>query len=144
MSDVTGQMSSTGHFPTRSSFTITHVVGTVRLAAEDGLSSRHDRLIRHVIAHLVITGVLAATDSPLQQVLGHGIAAKLSQRFGEGVLNALITAPLGPAAIEVARPLPFTALRQPALADLAKRSPAQAGGRGVAPPIHLVADGRSR
>ena len=78
------------------------------------------RLMRHVIAHVAITGGMAASDSLIQQVLGHGIAAKLSQRLGEGVLNGLLTARLGLAAIDVTRPLPFTALPRPALADLAK------------------------
>jgi putative membrane protein len=77
-------------------------------------------LLRHVIAHLAITGGVAASDSLIQQMLGHGVAAKLSQRLGEGMLNGLLTARLGLAAIEVTRPLPFTALPQPALADLAK------------------------
>jgi putative membrane protein len=77
-------------------------------------------LMRHAISHLAITGGMAASDSMIQQVLGHGIAAKLSQRLGEGVLNGLLTARLGLAAIEVTRPLPFTALPRPALADLAK------------------------
>jgi len=76
-------------------------------------------LLRHVIAHLAITGGMAAGDSLVQQVLGHGIAAKLSQRLGEGVLNGLLTARLGLAAIDVTRPLPFTALPRPALTDLA-------------------------
>jgi len=78
------------------------------------------RLVRHVIAHLAITGGMAASDSVVQQMLGHGVAAKLSQRLGEGVLNGLLTARLGLAAIEVTRPLPFTALPRPALTDLAK------------------------
>jgi putative membrane protein len=78
------------------------------------------RLMRHVIAHLAITGGMAASDSLIQQVLGHGIAAKLSSRLGEGVLNGLLTARLGLAAIDVTRPLPFTALPRPALGDLAK------------------------
>jgi len=78
------------------------------------------RLLRHVIAHLAITGGMAASDSVVQQMLGHGIAAKLSQRLGEGVLNGLLTARLGLAAIDVTRPLPFTALPQPVLTDLAK------------------------
>lgn len=78
------------------------------------------RLMRHVIAHLAITGGMAASDSLIQQMLGHGIAAKLSQRLGEGVLNGLLTARLGLAAIDVTRPLPFNALPRPALADLAK------------------------
>jgi putative membrane protein len=77
------------------------------------------RLMRHVIAHVAITGGMAASDSMVQQVLGHGIAAKLSQRLGEGVLNGLLTARLGLAAIDVTRPLPFTALPRPALGDLA-------------------------
>ena len=78
------------------------------------------KLMRHVIAHVAITGGMAASDSLVQQVLGHGIAAKLSQRLGEGVLNGLLTARLGLAAIDVTRPLPFTALPRPALGDLAK------------------------
>jgi putative membrane protein len=77
------------------------------------------RLLRHVIAHLAITGGMAASDSVVQQMLGHGIAAKLSQRVGEGVLNGLLTARLGLAAIDVTRPLPFAALPQPKLSDLA-------------------------
>src|SRR3984957_12728302 len=77
-------------------------------------------LLRHVIAHVAITGGMAASDGLIQQVLGHGIAAKLSQRLGEGVLNGLLTARLGLAAIDVTRPLPFTALPRPALGDLAK------------------------
>jgi putative membrane protein len=78
------------------------------------------KLMRHVIAHLAITGGMAASDGLVQQVLGHGLAAKLSQRLGEGVLNGLLTARLGLAAIDVTRPLPFTALPRPVLADLAK------------------------
>jgi putative membrane protein len=78
------------------------------------------RLMRHVITHVAITGGMAASDGLVQQVLGHGIAAKLSQRLGEGVLNGLLTARLGLAAIDVTRPLPFTALPRPALGDLAK------------------------
>jgi putative membrane protein len=77
-------------------------------------------LMRHVIAHVAITGGMAASDGLVQQVLGHGLAAKLSQRLGEGVLNGLLTARLGLAAIDVTRPLPFAALPRPALGDLAK------------------------
>ena len=77
------------------------------------------RLLRHIIAHLTVTGSLAAGDGLIQQMLGHGVAAKLSARLGEGVLNGLLTARLGLAAIEVARPLPFAALPKPALSDIA-------------------------
>ena len=77
-------------------------------------------LMRQAVAHLAITGGLAASDSLIQQVLGHGVAAKLSSRLGEGILNGLLTARLGLAAIDVIRPLPFNALPRPALGDLAK------------------------
>jgi putative membrane protein len=76
------------------------------------------RLLRHVISHLVLTGGLATSDSLIQQILGHGIAAKLSARLGEGLLNGLLTARLGLAAIDVVRPLPFAALPRPTLSDL--------------------------
>jgi putative membrane protein len=76
------------------------------------------RLLRQVISHLVLTGGLATSDSLIQQLLGHGIAAKLSARLGEGLLNGLLTARLGLATIDVVRPLPFTALPRPTLSDL--------------------------
>jgi putative membrane protein len=77
------------------------------------------RVARQTLAHLAFTGGLAAGDSLVQQMLGHGVAARLSARLGEGVLNGLLTARLGLAAIEVTRPVPFAALPPPALADLA-------------------------
>lgn len=77
------------------------------------------RLVRHVISHLALTGGMAATDSIIQQMIGHGVAAKLSARLGEGVLNGLLTARLGLAAMDVTRPLPFSALPRPSLNDLA-------------------------
>ena len=68
---------------------------------------------------MVLTGGMAAGDSLIQQMLGHGLAAKVSARLGEGVLNGLLTARLGLAAIEVTRPLPFAALPPPTLTDVA-------------------------
>jgi len=86
------------------------------------------RLMRHVVAHLALTGGMAASDSLIQQMLGHGITAKLSAKLGEGLLNGLLTARLGLAAIDVTRPLPFEALPRPALSDLAKDLLRKAGG----------------
>ncbi|MFZ0837095.1 MAG: TIGR01620 family protein, partial [Xanthobacteraceae bacterium] len=77
------------------------------------------RVFRLVLSHLALTGGMAAGDSLISQVLGHGVAARVSARLGEGVLNGLLTARLGLAAIEVTRPLPFAALPPPALNDLA-------------------------
>ena len=76
------------------------------------------RLARAAFAHLAVTGGMAAGDSVLQQFLGHGIAARLSARLGEGVVNGLLTARIGIAAIDVCRPLPFVVGRPPRLADV--------------------------
>jgi len=78
------------------------------------------KLMRLTITHLAVTGGMAASDSLVQQMLGHGVAAKLSTRLGEGILNGLLTARLGLAAIDVIRPLPFVALPPPVLSDLVK------------------------
>jgi putative membrane protein len=75
------------------------------------------RLFRDVIAHLAVTGSIAAGDSLVQQILGHGIASKLSARLGEGVVNGLMTARIGIAAMDLLRPLPFKALRRPGIGD---------------------------
>jgi putative membrane protein len=77
------------------------------------------RLSRLVLSHATVTGGLALGDSLIQQLVGHGVAAKLSARLGEGMLNGLLTARLGLAAIEVIRPLPFVALTQPSLNEIA-------------------------
>jgi putative membrane protein len=62
---------------------------------------------------------MAVGDSLVQQVLGHGIAARLSARLGEGVLNGLLTARVGLSAIAVCRPLPYAAGQPPTLRDVA-------------------------
>lgn len=77
------------------------------------------RLMRHAVSHIALTGGMAAGDGLIQQMIGHSVAAKLSAKLGEGVLNGLLTARLGLAAMDATRPLPFTALRRPALNDLA-------------------------
>jgi putative membrane protein len=77
------------------------------------------RLARLVIAHLAVTGSIALGDDVIQQLIGHGLAARLSARLGEGVLNGLMTARVGIAALDVCRPLPFRALKQPKVTDFA-------------------------
>ncbi|MDP2734199.1 MAG: TIGR01620 family protein [Hoeflea sp.] len=75
------------------------------------------RLFRDVIAHLAVTGAIAAGDTLIQQVVGHGIAAKLSARLGEGVINGLMTARIGISAMDLCRPMPFNALKRPRIGD---------------------------
>ncbi|WP_269929886.1 YcjF family protein [Aminobacter sp. HY435] len=75
------------------------------------------RLARSVLAHLAITGSMAVGDSFVQQIVGQGLAAKLSAKLGEGVVNGMMTARIGLAAMEAARPLPFAALKRPGMGD---------------------------
>ena len=75
------------------------------------------RLAKDVIGHLAVTGSLALGDSLVQQLLGHGLAAKLSARLGEGVINGLMTARIGIAAMELSRPLPFNVEKRPGVSD---------------------------
>lgn len=75
------------------------------------------RLARNVLAHLATTGAISIGDGLLQQMVGHGLAAKLSARLGEGVVNGLLTARIGIAAIDVCRPMPFAAQKRPGIAD---------------------------
>ncbi|MFT7027145.1 MAG: putative membrane protein [Paracoccaceae bacterium] len=71
------------------------------------------RLMKAVAAHLAATGAVAMGDDLLGPVLGGGALAKLSRRFGEGLVNGALTARVGAAAMEVCRPLPFEALPRP-------------------------------
>ncbi|HEV2553158.1 MAG TPA: TIGR01620 family protein [Bosea sp. (in: a-proteobacteria)] len=77
------------------------------------------RLARQVLGHLVVTGGIAAGDAVIQQVVGQGLAARLSAKLGEGVLNGLLTARIGLAALAVCRPLPFVEAAPPTLGDVA-------------------------
>ncbi len=77
------------------------------------------KLARSVGSHLAVTGGMAVGDSLVQQVVGHGIAAKLSARLGEGVLNGFLTTRVGLSAMAVCRPMPFGIDRPPGVKDVA-------------------------
>ncbi len=75
------------------------------------------RLARTVVAHLAVTGSIAIGDGLVQQLVGHGLAAKLSSRLGEGIVNGMLTARIGIAAIDVCRPLPFSDQTRPGVKE---------------------------
>ena len=76
------------------------------------------RLTRAVIAHLVATGAVAATDDMLGPLIGGGVLGQLSRRFGEGAVNGALTARVGVAAIDVSRPLPYISRARPSASGL--------------------------
>ena len=77
------------------------------------------RLAKAAFNHLAVTGGMAVGDSLMQQVLGLGLAARISAKLGEGVLNGLMTARFGLAALSVCRPLPFIREEIPRIGDVA-------------------------
>ncbi|WP_262269757.1 YcjF family protein [Microvirga yunnanensis] len=77
------------------------------------------RLAKAAFNHLAVTGGMAVGDSLMQQVLGLGLAARISAKLGEGVLNGLMTARFGLAALSVCRPLPFIREEAPKIGDVA-------------------------
>jgi putative membrane protein len=77
------------------------------------------RLAKAAFNHLAVTGGVAVGDSLMQQVLGLGLAARISAKLGEGVLNGLMTARFGLAALSVCRPLPFIREEPPKIGDVA-------------------------
>lgn len=80
------------------------------------------RLLRTVFGHLIATGALAVGDDLIHSVAGGGLLSKVSRRFGEGVVNAALTARVGIAATEVCRPMPFRAAPRPRVTNLVSRA----------------------
>jgi putative membrane protein len=89
------------------------------------------RLSRDVLAHLAVTGAVAAGDEFVHQIVGQGLAARLSVKLGEGVVNGMMTARIGVAAMETVRPLPFTALKRPGMGDFLAALTAFARGKAA-------------
>ncbi|MGO4872456.1 MAG: YcjF family protein [Roseiarcus sp.] len=104
-------------------FVVAQIVRLVRRIAElyggrPGLLG-FIKLSRSIGAHIAITGGMAVGDSLLQQIVGHGIASRISARMGEGVLNGLLTARVGLSALAVCRPAPFAIDKPPGVAEVA-------------------------
>ena len=79
------------------------------------------KLARMVVTHIVLTGGIALGDDVIQQVIGHGLTAKLSARLGEGMFNGALTTRIGLAAIDVCRPLPYIEVPAAALSRAGRR-----------------------
>lgn len=88
------------------------------------------RLTRVVLSHLVATGAVAVGDDMLEPILGGTVLARLSRRFGEGLVNGALTARVGVAAMEVCRPMPFSPSRKPKVRSIIKRALSGLFGKG--------------
>jgi putative membrane protein len=90
------------------------------------------RLARLVLGHLALTGSVALGDDVIQQLIGHGLTARLSARLGEGVMNGAFTGRIGIAAVNLCRPMPYIEADRPRLRDFVAEL-RSAGGS--APPV---------
>jgi putative membrane protein len=78
------------------------------------------RLLKAVSAHLIAAGAISIGDDLIGPALGGGALAKVSRRFGEGLINGALTARIGIAAMEVCRPMAFEARSRPGVGALIK------------------------
>lgn len=76
------------------------------------------KLARMVVTHIVLTGGIALGDDVVQQLVGHGLTARLSRKLGEGVFNGALTTRIGIATIDVCRPLPYIEQQRPRFREL--------------------------
>lgn len=87
------------------------------------------RLMRRVFSALLGAGAIALADDLIGSVASGGLLAKISRRFGEGVVNGALTARVGLAAMELSRPMPFVALPRPGTSATTSRALAGLFGR---------------
>lgn len=76
------------------------------------------RLLRRMLENLAVAGVAESGDALVGEALGGGLAAALSSRVGQGILNGLLTARVGLAAMHLCRPVAFRPETRPSLSRI--------------------------
>jgi putative membrane protein len=79
------------------------------------------RLVRTVLATLLVAGGVGAVDGMLGDFLGGSLVRTVSRKAGEGVLNSLLTVRLGLVALRLLRPITPVEVEPPSVASLAAR-----------------------
>ena len=73
------------------------------------------RLLRRMLENLAVAGAAETADGLVADAVGGGLAAALSSRVGQGVLNGLLTARVGLTAMHLCRPVAFAPAERPGL-----------------------------
>lgn len=76
------------------------------------------KLLRRAIRNVVAAGVGELLSDAAVETVGASVLSVLSARAGQGVVNGLLAAKLGLTAMQLCRPLPFTADELPSLRQL--------------------------
>jgi putative membrane protein len=73
------------------------------------------RLLRRMLANIAVAGVAESGNDLVVEALGSTLAAALSARVGQGMINGLLTARVGVTAMHLCRPLAFDPTNRPSL-----------------------------
>lgn len=73
------------------------------------------RLLRRMLANLAVAGVAEGGTDLAVEAVGGTVAAAMSARVGQGLLNGMLTARVGIVAMHMCRPLPFAPEDRPSL-----------------------------
>jgi putative membrane protein len=73
------------------------------------------RLLRRMLENLTVAGAAETADGLVADAVGGGLAAALSSRIGQGVINGLLTARVGLVAMHLCRPVTFLPEDRPGL-----------------------------
>lgn len=65
------------------------------------------RLLRRMLANIAVAGVTESAHHVAVEALGGSLAAAISTRMGQGVINGLLTARVGLTAMHLCRPIAF-------------------------------------
>ncbi|MDR3516162.1 MAG: TIGR01620 family protein [Azospirillaceae bacterium] len=76
------------------------------------------RLFRHMMGNLAVAGLAETGHHMAIEALGGTLAAAVSTKVGQALLNGLLTARIGIAAMHQCRPLAFNADNRPSLAGI--------------------------
>ncbi|ALJ37331.1 TIGR01620 family protein [Azospirillum brasilense] len=78
------------------------------------------RLLRRMLANLAVAGVAESAHHVAVEALGGSIAAAISTRMGQGVINGLLTARVGLTAMHLCRPIAFGPDNRPSMGQIRK------------------------
>ena len=78
------------------------------------------RLLRRMLANIAVAGVAESAHHVAVEALGGSLAAAISTRMGQGVINGLLTARVGITAMHLCRPIAFGPDNHPSLNRIRK------------------------
>ncbi len=78
------------------------------------------RLLRRMLANIAVAGVTESAHHVAVEALGGTLAAAISTRMGQGVINGLLTARVGLTAMHLCRPIAFRPDNSPSLNRIRK------------------------